>query len=220
MAISSVNNQTNPYIQTKEANSADLAKLNPNQAQAVEKKDDIEKQASLLSKNEQRDQYRAQMIAHLFGDESTRDSNALRILYQEAVEQLNEMLAPEFGANAISQERLDAQGGMEYWTPENTADRIVAGTTAFFEGFQKQNPGLEGEELIDAFLEKIGGGIEKGFSEATNILEGFGVYEGSIKENAEKTNELVKQGLADFKQAQMEAMGLAKPKQELETVAE
>ncbi len=154
-------------------------------------------------------QTQASLIQHLFGEGAPKDENALRILFQETVEKLNEVLAPELGPNAISEEKLAEQGGMEYWSPENTANRIVQGTVGFFEAYKTSNPDLQGEALLDKFLSVIGGGIEKGFEEAGSILKGFGVYEGSIKDNAEKTYELVQKGLQDFRQQQMEQMGLS-----------
>lgn len=161
-----------------------------------------------LSKEQQKVETQANIIHHLFGEGAPREQNALRILYQEAIDKLNEVLKPDLGENAISTEKLAEQGGMDYWTPENTANRIVQGTTAFFQAYKDSNPDLQGEELLDKFLGVIGGGIETGFKDATDILEGFGVYDGSIKENAEKTYDLVQKGLQAFRDQQMEALGL------------
>lgn len=161
-----------------------------------------------VSKETLKIQTQASLIQHLFGEGASKDQNALRILFQETVDKLNEVLAADLGPNAISAEKLAEQGGMEYWSPENTANRIVQGTVGFFEAFKTSNPGLEGEALLDKFLNVIGGGINKGFEEAGSILKGFGVYEGSIKDNAEKTYELVQKGLQTFREQQMEQMGL------------
>lgn len=161
-----------------------------------------------VSKETLRIQSQASLINHLFGDEKTKDSNALKILYQETIEKLNEVLAPDLGPNAISAEKLAEQGGMEYWSPENTANRIVQGTTGFFEAYKEANPQLSGEALLDKFLDVIGGGIEKGFNDAKDILSGFEVYDGTVKNNAEATYDLVQKGLAAFREQQMEKMGL------------
>jgi hypothetical protein len=165
----------------------------------------VEQQAS---KETMKIQAQASIIQHLFGEGAPKDQNALKILFQEAIDQINQALEADLGPNAISAEKLAEQGGMEYWSPENTAGRIVQGTTAFFDAFKESNPDLEGEALLDRFLNVIGGGIESGFEDATDILKGFGVYEGSVKENAEKTYELVQKGLQDFREQQMEKMGL------------
>jgi hypothetical protein len=165
----------------------------------------VEQQAS---KETMKIQAQASIIQHLFGEGAPKDQNALKILFQEAIDQINQALEADLGPNAISAEKLAEQGGMEYWSPENTAGRIVQGTTAFFDAFKESNPNLEGEALLDRFLNVIGGGIESGFEDATDMLKGFGVYEGSVKDNAEKTYELVQKGLQDFREQQMEKMGL------------
>ena len=163
----------------------------------------VEQQAS---KETARIQAQASIIQHLFGDKNTGDQNALKILFQEAIDQINQALDADLGPDAISAERLAEQGGMEYWSPENTAGRIVQGTTAMFDAFKAANPKLEGEAALDKFLEVIGGGIEQGFQQATDMLTGFGVFDGSIKDNAEKTYQLVQQGLQDFRAQQLEKL--------------
>jgi len=163
----------------------------------------VEQQAS---KETARIQAQASIIQHLFGDKSKGDQNALKILFQEAIDQINQALEADLGPDAISAEKLAEQGGMDYWSPENTAGRIVQGTTAMFEAFKAANPKLEGEAALDRFLEVIGGGIEQGFKQATDMLTGFGVFDGSIKDNAEKTYQLVQQGLQDFRTQQLDKM--------------
>lgn len=165
----------------------------------------VEQQAS---KETMKIQAQASIIQHLFGEGAPKDQNALKILFQETIDQLNQALEADLGPNAISAEKLAEQGGMDYWSPENTAGRIVQGTTAFFEAYKESNPNLEGEALLDKFLSVIGGGIESGFKDATDMLKGFGVFDGSVKDNAEKTYDLVQQGLQDFRAQQMEKMGL------------
>lgn len=227
MAIPSVTGLNQAYNKVSQIeNTTPQNKLLENQSRQAEKfslessgaskNQNAVEQNKPMTKEQQKIETQASLIQHLFGDGSPKDANALKILFQETISKLNEMLAPDFGENAISAERLAEQGGMEYWSPENTANRIVQGTTGFFEAYKASNPNLEGEELLDRFLSVIGGGIEDGFKDATDILTGFGVYDGSIKNNAEKTFELVQKGLADFREQQMEKMGL-KPETELQT---
>lgn len=146
----------------------------------------------------------ASLIAHLFGDGQSTNENSLKLTYQAAIEQLNEVLSAELnlteGAAApISEEALKQQGGMEYWTPENTAKRIVDGSTAFFSAFQAANPDLEGKALVDRFIEVVGGGVTKGFEEAKGLLGDLDVLEGSIADNIEKTYTLVQEGFQNFR---------------------
>ena len=88
---------------------------------------------------------------------------------------------------------------MEYWTPENTAKRIVDGATAFMTGFQSAHPELEGEELINKFLDVVGGGLTQGFDEAKGILGDLDVLKGDIADNVATTYKLVQDGMQNFK---------------------
>ncbi len=146
----------------------------------------------------------ASLIAHLFGDGQSTNENTLKLTYQAAIEQLNEVLSAELNlavgvSEPISAETLKQQGGMEYWTPENTAKRIVDGSTALFSAFQAANPELEGEALVDRFIEVVGGGVTKGFEEAKGLLGDLDVLEGSIADNIEKTYTLVQEGFQNFR---------------------
>ncbi|MCF6299261.1 MAG: DUF5610 domain-containing protein [Thiomicrorhabdus sp.] len=146
----------------------------------------------------------ASLIAHLFGDGKSANESSLKLTFQASIEKLNEILSAEFGlaegATApISEETLQQQGGMEYWTPENTAQRIVDGSTAFFAAFQSANPDLEGEALMDRFIEVVGGGVTQGFEEAKGLLGDMKVLEGSIADNIDKTYTLVQEGFQNFR---------------------
>ncbi len=119
----------------------------------------------------------------------------LHLLFSAAIEELNKILAPELGENAIQK----AAETPEEYTPEKTAERIVSMTTGFYASYSEQHPEMDEEERINSFLEVIGGGIDQGFSEARAILGDLNVLEGSIKEGVDKTYELVQQGLEAFR---------------------
>lgn len=153
----------------------------------------------------------ASLIAHLFGDGQSANESSLKLTFQAAIEKLNEILSAEFGltegaAKPIGENTLKQQGGMEYWTPENTAKRIIDGSTAFFTAFQSANPELEGEALIDRFIEVVGGGVTKGFEEAKGLLGDMDVLEGSIADNIEKTYSLVQEGFQNFRNQFLEEL--------------
>ncbi len=174
----------------KEASSVDSSKQT----------DPTEPSALSTMKTEQQ----TSLIAHLFGDGESANESSLKLTFQAAIEKLNEVLSAEFGlaedATApISQEALKQQGGMEYWTPENTAQRIVDGSTAFFTAFQAANPDLEGEALVDRFIDVVGGGVTQGFEEAKGLLGDMKVLEGSIADNIDKTYALVQEGFQNFR---------------------
>ncbi|WFE68521.1 DUF5610 domain-containing protein [Thiomicrospira sp. R3] len=206
MPIQSIDSNANTYQRNAAIDSNKKPELSADkQPGLVVNVGGVEQQAS---KETMKIQAQASIIQHLFGEGAPRDQNALKILFQETIEQLNQALEADLGPNAISAEKLAEQGGMDYWSAENTAGRIVQGTTAFFEAFKQSNPNLEGVGLLDKFLSVIGGGIESGFKDATDMLKGFGVFDGSVKDNAEKTYDLVQKGLQDFRAQQMEKMGL------------
>lgn len=185
-------------------NNANLGALNHN-----DKSNKLEPTESKLSTpstaNELKTAQQASLIAHLFGDGKSASESSLKLTYQAAIEKLNEVLSTEFGLTEeatvpISEEALKQQGGMEYWTPENTAKRIVDGSIAFFSAFQSANPELEGEALVDHFIEVVGGGVTKGFEEAKGLLGDLDVLEeGSIADNIEKTYALVQEGFQNFR---------------------
>jgi len=119
----------------------------------------------------------------------------LALLLRSAIEAINEHLAPEMGEDAI-QAAVDA--GIDV-SPEATAERIVSLSTGLFQRFQEQHPNEDEAEVLDKFMATIGEGIERGFEEAREILDGLRVLEGDIANNIDKTYTLVQEGLASFK---------------------
>lgn len=154
-----------------------------------------------------RNERQASLVAHLFGNGQSAETQSLKLTFQAAIDKLNEVLTAdmpttedgESNTAPISEEALKAQGGMEYWTPENTAKRIVSGATTFLPGFQALHPELEGEALMDKFLEVVGGGLTLGFDEAKGLLGDLDVLKGDIADNVDSTYQLVQDGLQNFK---------------------
>ncbi|MEE8057257.1 MAG: DUF5610 domain-containing protein [Pseudomonadales bacterium] len=123
----------------------------------------------------------------------------LSLILKAAIEGINEQLEPVFGENAIESA---AENNLDV-SPEATAARIVSQSTGFFAAFQQQNVDLGFEQQLEKFLDVIGGGIDKGFAEARNILDSLKVLAGDIAENIDRTYELVQSGLADFRDDQL-----------------
>jgi hypothetical protein len=124
------------------------------------------------------------------------DDSHLKLVYQAALDKLNEILAPDLGENAIQKvykEGLDV-------SPEATAERIVNLSTALFDRYSEVHSDKNENEVFSRFMNVIREGIEQGFQEARDILSGLNVLEGSIKENVDKTYELVQQKLDIFEQ--------------------
>ncbi|MDR0233826.1 MAG: DUF5610 domain-containing protein [Zoogloeaceae bacterium] len=116
------------------------------------------------------------------------------LLYRSAIERINEILAPELGPDAI---QSAVKSGVDA-SPEATAERILAFSTAFFDSYAKQNPGKDPDQLATDFVALIRGGFEKGFNEAKDILNSLGVLKGDIADGIQRTFDLVQKGYDDF----------------------
>ncbi|KUJ72769.1 DUF5610 domain-containing protein [Thiomicrospira sp. WB1] len=151
---------------------------------------------------EVRQQNQASLVSHLFGDGKRSLEGAMKLTFQATMEQLNQALAPDLGPEAISQARLQ-ETGMEFWNAENTANRIFQGAANFLPAFQRANPDLEGEALMDKYMDVVGGGLQQGFDEAKGILSELKVFEGNIAETFQKTMDLVFQSMENFRREQL-----------------
>jgi len=151
-------------------------------------------------------QQNASVITHLFNQGSKQDIElfSMKVSYQSAIEAINEKLRIDLGldseaADPVSQQKLEEQGGMEYWSSENTAKRIVDGATGFLSGFQNAHPELEGEALMDKFMDVVGGGLIQGFEQAKGFLGDLNVFEDTVEENYNATFDLVQKGMEQFR---------------------
>jgi len=135
-------------------------------------------------------------IAILESSEATigAKDQPLALLLRTAIDNLNDLLAPELGENAIQNA---ASSGIDF-SPEATADRIVSLSTGFYELFKEQHNNEDEAEVLDKFMATIGKGIERGFNEAREILAGLNVLEGDIARTIDETYALVQQGLTAF----------------------
>ncbi len=83
----------------------------------------------------------------------------------------------------------------EYFSPENTARRILDVATSFFSLSDAYKNGGDTEAARQTFADFIGGAIEQGFSSAREIL---GDLPESVGAGIDKTHSLVFSGLEDF----------------------
>jgi len=139
-------------------------------------------------------QMNAQILASAVEVSVSAGDQPLSLVLKAALEGINEALKETMGDNAI-QKGYDA--GLDV-TPEATAGRIVSLSTAFFGKYQEMHPDMSQEEALTSFTDIISGGIDKGFAEARDILDGLGVLEGDIATNIDKTYALVQDGLKSF----------------------
>ena len=132
-------------------------------------------------------------------------SKGLQVLTKEITKSLNELLITKLPEGLESLNPDD-------FTSEKTADMIVNGVVALFPAYAKQNPELEGEELINSFMETVKGGIDKGYKQAFSTLEGLKAFEfDGVQSGIEKTMSLVDEKLNAF------AAQLIGKKEEIET---
>lgn len=135
-----------------------------------------------------------------------KDGRSLDLVYQAALEKLNEILLPVLGENAL--QKIN-DNGLDV-SPEATAERIVSGSTGLFGRFLNANEDKSLEGNFTHFMDIIRGGIEQGFNEARDILASLQVLQGDIASNVDRTYELVQQGLKDFETNFRDSQGLKK----------
>lgn len=121
-------------------------------------------------------------------------NNSMSLLFKSAIENINQVLAPELGNNAIQNA---ASSGMDF-SPQATADRIVSASTAFFGQYAKNHPEKDQQTALNDFIKLIGGGVDKGFADARQVLDGLKVLQGDIASNIDKTYELIQSGFKSF----------------------
>jgi len=188
-----------PFVTNLQAASEDKAFTGAKTKLTDEERAEFAKQAEITTLENKRT-----LLQTMFGKGMEGDANALRIFYQEAATAIEAALKEELGDEDFSLQKLvDKTSGIEgredYWSSENTSDRILAGATSYFESFKKQNPNLSEEEVVEKYMNLITPALEKGMGEAIDILQGFGAFEGHVKETVETTQQLVFEKLEAFR---------------------
>jgi len=142
----------------------------------------------------QKKQLNAAIIESSLKFSNTIGDKPLSLVLKTALQGINEALK----AGGVESSVEDAyESGIDF-SPEATAERIVAFSTQFLGSYREQHPEMDEEQSLTAFVDIISGGIEQGFGEAKDILGGLKVLEGEIANNIDKTYELVQEGLQAF----------------------
>lgn len=162
-------------------------------------KNDIKKTENTAASIKQ--QYNASILQANLNVSVSAGNESMTLLYKTAIEGINDVLKAEFGDNAI-QNAYDSDLDV---SPEATADRIISMSTAFFSIYREQNSEMSDEEAAKSFAEILSGGIETGFEEAREVLDGLSVLEGDIASNIDTTFNLVQKGLQAFVNSYAEA---------------
>ena len=158
--------------------------------------------AAATSREGQRTQRNAQILQASMDVSISAGNKGMELLYRAAVDKLNEVLAPELGPDAIAQAQQQDQSS------EAVAGRIVSLSTAMFERYAAKYPDKDAETLLQDFVATIRSGFEQGYGEATDILQGLGVWgeDSPVRSAIERTYSLVQQGFDDFLQQKLAAL--------------
>lgn len=133
------------------------------------------------------------------------DNKAMNLLYRAISDAVEKRFAEQDNSSTsdeVNGTENDATAAYqnEDTSPQATADRIVSFATNFYGAFRERNPDLNDEQSMEQFLAHIGGGIDKGFADARNILTGLKKLEGKVADDIDETYGLIQKGLQDFRE--------------------
>lgn len=129
-------------------------------------------------------------------------TKSLTISAREIVRAINEALGTDLPEGIESLAPADV-------TPEASSDMVVSGIAAMFDAFAKQNPGLEGEELVEEFMSQARSGVEAGYNEAFSFLRDLGAFEfEGVQDGVAETKALIDQKLNAFEAQKRKELGL------------
>lgn len=121
-------------------------------------------------------------------------NDGLALLYRTAIDEINQMLEPELGPDALQ------NAAPQDHSAEATAGRIVSMSTAMFDAYAARYPDKALEEVAKDFVTLIRSGFEQGFKEAEDILNSLGVLGkgGPVSTGLALTYELVNKAYDDW----------------------
>jgi len=123
-------------------------------------------------------------------EQPTTAVTSQKLLNKQIMAALNQALAKD-GAPPIQSLKADD------FTPDKVADRVLKFVKNAID-LQKVNGG--DTEQLESLYAQAREGVEKGFGEAKDILEGMRLFEGDIKDNANQTYDLIMKGLDALQQ--------------------
>lgn len=193
MAISTTNNSvdTKSLLPSTTTATTDSSKLPATTGANNDKIAEAQK-ANLLTESGSKAQLNVSILQASLSVSLNSQNDPLSLVYKSAIENINDVLRPQLGDNAI-QNAMSQDN-----SPEGTAGRIVSFVTNMFEMYKQANPDKDDATNADDYMQKILKGVDQGFKEARGILESLGVLNGDIASNIDKTYDLVQKGLSDF----------------------
>lgn len=137
----------------------------------------------------------------------------LSISVDDIIKKLNEQLKSKLPDGIESLKAEDH-------TPEKTAGTIVDSITGMFAAYQKSNPELSPDELITRFMKAARSGVDQGYSDAYDTLDGLGAFQfNGIKSGIEETKTLIASKLDAFEAAKRKELGADEQKAIADTTA-
>jgi len=129
------------------------------------------------------------------------------LILQAAQEKINEMFKPYLGDGAV-QRAVDS--GLDM-SPEATAERILSFATQIIGRAEANQADLPADQQRsrEQLFNNVKIGVERGFEQARDILEGLQALEGSVKETVDTTYSRVQEGLSELALL----LGLSPPEQ-------
>jgi hypothetical protein len=128
----------------------------------------------------------------------------LALVLKTALQGINDALK-EIEPNQSLQQSYDSEVD---FSPQATADRIVAFSTNFFSSYQEQHPELSEQEARDTFSDLMLAGVKEGIGEAKDILKALSVLDGDIESDIDKTMAFVLEGFDKFRHPEVESAAL------------
>jgi len=176
----------------------------------VEQTDKNKKTTSASTKTESLEQTNKKQLnaAILQGaiDQADKSSSSVRdqplaLVLKTALQGINDALK-EIEPNQSLQQSYDSEVD---FSPQATADRIVAFSTNFFSSYQEQHPELSEQEARDTFSDLMLAGVKEGVGEAKEILKALSVLDGDIESDIDKTMAFVLEGFDKFRNPDVES---------------
>lgn len=176
----------------------------------VEQTDKNKKTTSASTKTESLEQTNKKQLnaAILQGaiDQADKSSSSIRdqplaLVLKTALQGINDALK-EIEPNQSLQQSYDSEVD---FSPQATADRIVAFSTNFFSSYQEQHPELSEQEARDTFSDLMLAGVKEGVGEAKEILKALSVLDGDIESDIDKTMAFILEGFDKFRHPEVKS---------------
>lgn len=125
---------------------------------------------------------------------------SLTVLADDILNKLDELLEGQLPEGVRSLDPAEH-------TPEKTASRIVDGVLGLMSAYERQNPELKGEELLNSFMKTIRGGIQQGYGEAMSSLGDIGALDfPGVEDGISQTMDLVDKKLKSFEEGYLKSL--------------